>query len=234
MHKFRTYGLIGLAAVVAVSSALAQDTFSLRRKPKVGDTAQFKLSGSMEIMGTQAEFTFKVAEKVVKVEADGKFAVESSQMEGKIKFGDQEMDAPSSGSETTVYEASGEVVSISGADVTDANYRVSALQGMIVDGGSYKVGDEIKWTVKPNAKNGNTKGEGKAKITKAEKWNSYDAVVIEYSYKEATGSEPAESAGTVWLNKADGSLLMYEGTYKNAPFPGAPMPITAKIKMERI
>jgi hypothetical protein len=61
-----------------------------------------------------------------------------------------------------------------------------------------------------------------------------ECVVIELTYKELVGSEPAEATGKAWQSTKDGSMVKYDGTYKNAPFPGAPGPINAVVKMERV
>lgn len=189
----------------------------------------------MEVMGMAASFSAKVHEKVVKVEDNGNFVVESTQTEGKVKFGDQEMDAPSSGASTSKFTPNGELVELTGEDTSEDSYRLAALSGIITaNGKSYKVGDKISWEIKPEKRNGNTKGAGTATVKAVESVSGTECVVLEVSYKETTGSEPAESNGTVWLSTKDNAPMKFEGTYKNAPFPGAPGPITAKIKMERI
>jgi hypothetical protein len=232
MKRIRNVGVIALAVVAAI--AFAQDTFKLRRTVAVGDTVNMKLTANIEVMGMEALFTAKVTEKVVKVDANGDYTIESTQGEGKVKFGDQEMDAPGGSPTTTKYSAAGEILEVKGDEVSDDALRIANMSSWKFEGTDYKVGDVIKYETKASAKNGNVPSASEIKVDGLETLNGTAAVRLVYTYKETAGETPAESKGTAWVSQKDGSLIKVTGEYKNAPFPGAPGPINAKITIERI
>ena len=200
----------------------------------MGDTFSMKVTADVQVMGMEANFSAKVHEKVVKVESNGNYAVESTQTEGKVKFGDQEMDAPAGGATTTRYSAAGEVLDITGDDVSVDAFRLANMTAMSVPDQAFKIGDKFNWDVKPTDKNGNTKGSGTVEVVGKEMVGSWESIKLKVMFKEGVGSEPAEVTGFVWQSTKDGSMVKFEGEYKNAPFPGAPGPINAKFKLERI
>lgn len=230
--KLRNWGLVALVALAAV--ALAQDSFKLRRTPTVGETVTMRLTADVEVMGMNAVFTAKVTEKVTKVDENGNYTVESTQGEGKVKFGDQEMDAPAGTPTTTLYSAGGEVLEMTGDQVNADAFRIANLSAINVPDKAFAKGDKHDYEIKASEKNGNTAGKGSLEVLGTEKVGDWDTIKIKYTYKETSGAEPAEGSGTIWLSAKDKSMVKYEGEYKNAPFPGTPGPINAKIKIERI
>lgn len=232
MTRFRNIGIAAVAIVAAV--AIAQDGFKLRRTPKVGEEITMRLVAEVEVMGMNATFSAKVKDKVVKVDENGDYTVESSQSEGKIKLGDQEMDAPNDGATTTKYSASGAVLEVKGDEIGEDALRLANMSAWAFEDKLFKQGDVIEYETKASPKNGNVSSKTRITVGGPEKVGSWDAVKLTYIYKETSGETPAESTGAAWVSTKDGSLIKAEGEYKNAPFPGAPGPINAKIKMERV
>lgn len=232
MIRIRNVGIAAIAVLAAI--AVAQDGFKLRRTPKVGDEVVMKLSAEVDVMGMNATFNAKVKEKVTKVDENGDYTIESSQSEGKIKFGDQEMDAPDGGTTTTKYSANGAILEIKGEDVGEDAIRLANMNAWQFEPKSYKTGDVIEYETKAAATSGGVASKTRIVVGEVEKIGAWDAVKLTYTFKETTGEAPAESSGTAWLDAKTGSLIKAEGEYKNAPFPGAPGPINAKIKLERI
>ena len=231
-----TYKKTGIGLMVAALSVAAwavQDGINLKRTAKVGDSITFKLKADVEVGGMEANFTAKVVEKVTKVESNGNYTVESSQKEGKIQFGGQEMEAPES-TQTFTYKATGEVLDIKADSVDSSVYRMANLQAFVVPDKALKTGDEWPVEVKKDEKTGAVALKGTYKIDGEEKVGDYDCFRVKFSLKETEGGDSAASAdGTSWISKKDGTLVKADGKWNNAPFPGAPGPINAKVTMTR-
>lgn len=232
MSRVRNFGIVALAVVAAF--AIAQDSFKLRRTPKVGHEVVMKLSAEVDVMGMSASFSAKIKEKVIRVDENGDYTIESSQSEGKVKLADQEMDAPDGGATTTKYSAAGQILEMKGEDVTDDAYRLANMNSWVFEDRTYKTGDVIKVNNKPSKLNGNVSSEATLTVGAVETVGKFTTVKLTFSYKETSGDAPAEASGTAWVDTSDGSLVKMVGEYKNAPFPGAPAPINAKMMMERI
>lgn len=232
-NTFNKTGFGIFVAALSVAAFAVQDGVSLKRTAKVGDTATFRLKADVEIGGMEANFTAKVVEKVAKVESNGNFTVDSTQSEGKIMFGGQEMEAPEM-SQSFTYKATGEVVDIKAENTDSSVWRMANLQSFVVPDKAMKVGDE--WTIegKKDEKTGAVATKGTFKIEAAETVGKYECMKVKFNVKETEGGDAAASAeGFSWVNKKDGTLAKVEGKWINAPFPGAPGPINAKIVMTR-
>lgn len=232
-NVFKKPGLGLLVAALSVGAFAVVDGFNLKRAPKAGDSVTYKLKADVEVAGTEANFTAKVVEKVTKVEANGNFQLESSQSEGKISFGGQEMDADPS-TQTFTYKPTGEVIDIKSDKLDASMFRMANLQSFVVPDKDLKVGDE--WTIegKKDEKTGAVNTKGTYKIAGEEKVGDYDTLKVTFSVKETEGGDSAASAeGITWISKKDNTMVKTEGKWLNAPFPGAPGPINAKVSMAR-
>jgi len=144
------------------------------------------------------------------------------------------MDAPGGDPTSTKYSANGAILEMKGSEISDDQMRIANMSAFNFEDKTYNVGDKIAYETKPAKSNGNVGAKVELVVAGTEKVGEWDSVKVTYSYKELTGEAPAESTGTEWLSTKDATVIKVEGNYKNAPFPGAPGPINAKIKMERI
>jgi hypothetical protein len=232
--------LKALAAVVVLLSVsaltfAAVDGLSVKRQPKEGQTVKLRLKAQLEIAGNQATFTGIMQQKVTKVETDGTYTEEEQQLQGKASFGGQDVDVPDTGAHPVTYFADGSIKEIKGDDQTAgaAAYRMSNL-GVIVDAGKpLNVGDTWTYDFKADSKTGAVAAKGEYKVLAEEKVGDLDTVKVKAAIKEADGTDPASSDGTYWISKLDGTLVKAEIKWLNAPFPGAPGPITATVSMVR-
>ncbi len=232
--NMKAYRLALVGSLFALAS-LSFAQVSLKRTAKEGDTFTYKIKADLDFQGMSAQFTSKMTEKVVKIAADGTITSESSQAETKVKLGDEEMDAPDSGgTQTSIFKPNGEIVEMKG-DMVDANaYRVAYMNSFFAPETAVKEGDSWEKKIAADSKTGMVAAVAKYKVEKAEKVGAYDTFLLTYEYKESTGDAPASSSGKVWVNTKDGSLVKFEGEWKNAPIAGAPMPISAKVFIERV
>lgn len=233
MNKFKKTGFGILVAALSVAAFAVQDGIALKRTAKAGESIKYRLKADVDLGGTEAAFSTLVTEKVSKVESNGTYVIESSQSDGKVSFGGQEMEMPAS-VQTITYKATGEIVEIKAEQVDASVYRTANLTSFIVGDKPVKVGDTWTTEIKKDEKTGAAAAKGTYKVEAEEKIGDYECYKVKYSTKEVDGGEAAAvSESTSWISKKDGSMVKSEGTWKNMPFPGAPMPINAKFTMTR-
>lgn len=233
MNRFKKTSFGLFVAAISVAAFAVQDAVALKRTAKVGDTAKYRLKADIDLQGTEATFSELVTEKITKVESNGNYTVETAHSEGKIVFGGQDMDAPPS-SQTFTYKSNGEVVEIKAEGVDGSHYRTANLTAVVMAEKAVKVGDDWTHEIKKDEKTGVAALKSSYKVEAAEKIGDFETLKVKYSTKETEGGDAAASAeGIAWISKKDGSLVKSEGSFKNVPFPGAPMPISAKFSLTR-
>lgn len=227
---------IGVLAVIALSAMAmaAVDGFTIARKPKEGDTHKYRMNADVDMGGLAITVKGLLMEKITKVDTDGSYTQEETQVELKAVVAGQEQDVQSSGSSSMVYHPSGEVRKIEGSEGTPESYRMANL-GIIYDPGKpVSVGDAWNYDVKANKDTGAVAAKAEFKLLGEEKVGTRDTLKIKALVKETGGDAPATSDGTVWIDKTDGSLVKSEAKWTNAPFPGAGgQLINATVKMSR-
>ncbi|MGV3618578.1 MAG: hypothetical protein ACO1SV_24920 [Fimbriimonas sp.] len=226
--------MLGLLAVAATATAFAVvDGLSVARKPKEGEEIRYRMTADVDFGGLPIKAKFLVIDKTVKVESDGTFKIETSQLDGKLEMNGQEQDLPSGGATTTTFSKEGEVKEIAGEQTGPDVYRMANL-GLVRDAGkTLNVGDAWTHEFKGDKKTGAVAAKAEYKLLAEEKVGDWDALKISVKYKETEGTDPAGSDGTTWVSKADGSIIKFEQKWSNAPLPGAPAPINGTIKMDR-
>jgi len=229
--KITKLSVLALAALSA--AAFAADAITLTRKPKEGETTKYRMKAELELGGMPITFNGLLSEKVLKVEPNGAYSLETAQIEGKVSINGQEQDVPGTGSSTINYKGNGDVVEIKGDQVTPEAYRMANL-GVVADPGKpINVGDTWSHEIKADKKTGALGVKADYKFLGEEKVGDVDTLKIKVNVKETEGSDPASADGTVWLNKADGMLIKMNSKWVNAPYPGAGMPVTATITLVR-
>lgn len=215
----------------------AIDGLSVKRQPKEGQVIKTQMKADLEIGGQAATFTGVVQTKTLKVEADGTYSEEEQQLSGKAKFGDQEMDVPDSGPRTTVYNPDGTIKEIRGqgdANTLASEYRMAALSSLIDAAKPLSVGDTWNYNFKADPKTGAVDAVATYKVIGEEKVDTFDTIKLHVTVKESGGSDGASSEGDWWIDKTDGSLVKGDAKWVNAPFPGAPAPISAHVVLTRL
>lgn len=228
----KRFGVIGL--MLATVMVLAQSG-ALVRKPKVGDTAKYKLEMNLSIFGDSASYTSTVTYKVTEA-TDEKYSVQMSQTDYKVQlFGDEgavrdeDLEKP-----VFTYSPKGDVLGIKSDLMTDAVFRMAEMQAIHLPGKEVKKGDTWSVEIPENLKTGVVKSKADYKYEDDAKIGQRDALVASFTYAEQAGTTPASSIGKVWIDKTDGSALKIETTWTNAPIPGAPSPTSGSYLLERI
>jgi hypothetical protein len=218
-----------MAAIAAAGVA----GVTIKRAPKEGQVNKYRMKAELEYMGMEVTFDGKVQEKITKVDTDGSFTVDQSQLETKILVGGSEMPNPTSDSTptTTVFSSNGSVKEIKGDGINADAYRMATLSSFVDAGKELNVGDTWTYDFKADAKTGAVAAKGEFKYLGDEKVGETDAYKIKAVINEIEGATPASSDSTMWLDKADGRMIKMEGKWIKAPIPGLNQPIDATVSM---
>jgi len=234
IKKFNKASVGLFIAALSVAALAIQDGVNLKRMPKEGDIAKYRLKGSVDFQGTDIVMTMLLTEKVTKVESNGNYTVETNESEGKVDLGGDSQDIPAD-TMSTVYKATGEVVDVkTDADKKASAIRLANLQSFTVQDKAVKVGDEWTTEVKKDEKSGAFAVKATYKVEAQEKIGDIDCYKVKFSAKETDGGDAAASVeGYTWVNIKNGVSEKSEGTTKNAPYPNAPFPVNLKFTMVR-
>lgn len=237
MNLSRKIAILG--ALLLVVSASAQDTFSLRRVPVVGEILNFKMEAKLSLQDKPLVIKSNSSEKVLKLGEDKSYTVESAQSELKVTYDGKELPSGDTDSEKprqVAYSELGMPIEITGSaeDSSTKGYRLENMMSFIAPAKAVKVGD--KWTAvyKSNAKTGTLAAAGNYELLGAETVAGTDCLKVKVEYKEVSGDKPATGAATFWLSKKDFTLVKLEAKLTNTPLPMMEEPTSLSITLERV
>jgi len=224
---------IGLAAVAALSlTALAiQEGVVLKRAPKLGDTAKYKLNGELDFSGNEVIVTGTITDTVTNVADNGDFTLQSITSDFKANVGGTDQPLPDQ-TNTTVFSAANEVLSFK-SDMDDPDgVRKANIQTLRFPDKPLKVGDS--WTIefKKNDK-GAVDAKGMYTIEAKETVDGDETYRVKGATKESAGDNPMSAEGTYWISVKDASLVKVQGTLTNYPVPQAGGVATMKMTLVR-
>jgi len=237
-HMIRTSLHRGVGFVLFVSLALSavagHDGFSLKRKPKVGDTEELTLTGTLDVGGGDAKLTGKETVKVTDVKPDGGYTESTDSHDTSVNMAGSDNAVPDK-TETVTYGPDGSVMKIMDGDseATDGGYRITNLTFFKAPDKPVAVGDDIKYTI-PADKTKMTPGVSyDYKVVAAEKIKDWDTLKMTYTTAETDGDSKASTSGTVWVSTLDGSMVKSISKWTNVQMPGVPVPINGEFTIER-
>lgn len=230
--KTRLHSFAVLSVVALSTLALAAEGFVIARKPKANDVHRYTVSGEIEMRGITLPYKGKLEEKVTKVDVDGTYTLEQRELELKLIAGTQELDQPVPAPATTVFLPNGLVKTIEGNDAKPESYRMSNLELIYDPGKPLAVGDTWTYEIKANKETGAVAAKAEYKLLAEEKLGTHETLKIQAKVKETEGATPGQIDSTVWLDKADGSMVKSDMKWTNVPLPGSQGPITGTMKIE--
>jgi hypothetical protein len=223
----------GIGLMLVAAAAFAADAVVLKMVYKKDQVTKYRMKGTLDFGGQTIEATILTKDTVKEIAADGTVTVENETVEGKISFGGQEMEIPASPATRMTMKPNGEIKEIKGDEVNATVYRLQNLQGFIPPAEAVTVGS--KWVRKGSANKdtGAVAFTASYEIVGEEKIGEYDTFKIKYKNIETEGNEPAAIEGTVWVSKADCSIVKGTAKWMNVPMAGAPMPINGEFTLTR-
>ncbi len=237
-HALLLVGVLGL-------TAYAQDTYTLKWEPKVGDTSSYNLNmtSAMDFGGQSFDMNISmvVSDKVTKVEGD-QVTLVGSATNFKMMMNGQEFNPPGSEAApqqpptTLVVSKSGGLIRIekAGDGMGSTPPRVEQANRFQFPAGPVKVGDEWFREVKADAKEGFVAAKAKYTLEKVEVKDGVNSFRIKYAYSELEGNAPTDCIGTFWMAVEDGDLVRYEGQLNNVEFMEGMPPVSAKIVLTQV
>jgi hypothetical protein len=224
----RLIGTILLATTCAMAFA-SHDAVTLKFARKEGDTAKYKMTGEMNLMGVTASLTADVQDKVTKVSADS-YTVESTQGNMQAVVNGSPMAQPDS-TDTTTFKSNGELIDYTSDHASAEAWRIAELTSFILPDKAVNVGATWTSAVVADDKKGTVAATCNYTLEALEKVGKHDTAKVKISYKETTGTDPASSEGYCWIDVTDGSMIKTTATWTNVPIGGAMA--NGTISMER-
>lgn len=231
MHRL----LVPLASMVLLGFTAADDTFTLQRSLKAGDSFKYKLSVKATVSGIDGLLTGTAEEKVLKVGEDGTVEMQQAWKDSKVEFGGTEQPGPEF-NVTYVYGKRNELKGVKGESVDDATRasfaQLEGLRQLIAPENVVKVGDAWTAEIKPEALNGNIGSKIEFKLEAIEKLGEKEALVVKMVAKQSAPGA-ATSDMKLWIDRSSGWLLKADGAILKLPFPNLPVPIDAHFTYVR-
>lgn len=229
----RTLAII-VASGLLVAASASLDDIILKRRPKVGDTAQYTISAEFDSESGTIKFGEKETSKITDVSPDGSFKELVSASDITIEVPGIQIPAPPDSSYTAEYLASGLTKALTGEMAPDSSsYRLSHLNDFEAPDAPVKVGDVIKFDIPADKDKDTPAVHAEYTVAGFEKVGDWDTAKLTFSAKETEGTAPSTISGTVWISTADGSVVKMDGLWKDVQPQGVPMPLSGKYHMDR-
>ena len=221
-------------AMIALAAFASIEDITLKRKPKVGDVGEYKVSAVFTTDQGEVTFAQKRVEKVTEVKPEGNFVMKVTSSETKISFGGQELPDQPETSSTEEIGPDGLLRTVTADTPVDANsYRIGNLHALKTPDADSKIGDEIKFEIPADKTKGTPGVKASYKVIGTEKVKDWDTVKLTFTAEETEGDVKSSVKGTVWLSTADGSVVKVQEEWKDVQPTGAPFPVNGKYNVER-
>ncbi|MHB8635624.1 MAG: MlaD family protein [Fimbriimonadaceae bacterium] len=206
--------LAGLAAL-----GVSGSDGGLKLSAKVGDTRSYRLAADFTIPDGAVKVAGQVTRKVVKVGSDGTITLQETHSHMSIAIKGNLMNQDDAVI-VKLLHPDGTTAELRGEGATPEAYRVVTLSTVYLPDFPLAIDKTWTWDVPPDSKHGVVKAKGDYKVVGDEKLHDIDTWKITFTVTEAEGSTPASNTSTVWISKADGSLVKSESEVKNLPIKG--------------
>lgn len=224
--------LVGLA--LASGFTLQQDeAYEIKRVPKAETIVRYKIEAKSTVQGQDVVFRATNTERVSAVEEKGSYSIESVQSGVEVEFAGQKIPTDQSMTETTTFDATGDVVEIKGDTVDATNYRMANAVSLHFPTDKVKPGEGWERKIQGNDKKGIVDATASYKLSGTEKVDDWDTLKIDVTYRETKGEKPISCTGTLWIDSKDGSLVKGNLSLENAPLGLSPEPVSMTATITR-
>ncbi len=221
---------VALAALAVVGFKFEEG--GLKLSPKVGDVHKYKMSGDMMVMGTEAKVTATVTDKVAKVEDNGNISTVSTTSDMQIDLGGGAPISQPVQTVTNVQRSDGTYVEIKGETIGASEYRLAAITTLKLPDFALAKDKTWTWDCPADTKTGVVHTKGDYKVLGDEKVHDVDAWKISTKVAEVDGDTPASTESTVWISKADGTMVKFDSKGTNLPISNVPVPVSGTMSQE--
>lgn len=214
--KVRILPIAALLAAAAISLASMQ-AVSIKWNPKEGATYKYDMQATMNVMGTDAKVTAKIARKITSVK-DDHVMLEESQTDSKVDFGGQTMDQPNS-TETSKVDRLGVILESKSSTPEQEGVNMKRLGQsflFVYPGNDVKEGDTWVHKVKADQKAGIFSSETTFKYAGTEEIDGVKCFKITSEFKETDAPSAMTAKNTFWLSVDDTEMVKATNSVKNA------------------
>ena len=224
--------LVGQTPQTPVAPTPTQGPAILRWVPKEGDELKCRTVAELTFQGSPATLTTVNSLKVIRVDPDGGYTVQTKATESKVQMLGQEMQ----GNGLTIitdYYPTGEIKEIRGDRPEETGYRMANLNSFHAPTKAVAVGDA--WTAegKADAKTGSVGWKADYKVVGEEQIGPYGTLRIDVIARETEGAEAGKVTGSFWVAR-DGVVAKSELNWSNVATPGAPAAVSGKVTLVRL
>jgi hypothetical protein len=222
-----------LLTLVLLQTPTTDVSSDLLWRPKPGSTLAYAVDMEMTVEKDSFLFQTELGLKVVEVQADGAYVVESSTRNSRIKVGANTVATDNTPARRETFTAAGRRVDTS----TDADPLSRVLSTVCEFGAPGKVvksGAAWASQVAPDPKSGRPGSLSEYAFRGSELHDSAQLWRVDYRYKELTGDPAPAAEGVFHLDPADSSVASFSATIQNVKVDPATPPATLKVKMQRL
>jgi hypothetical protein len=218
--KYRAATTVFSLLAVAAMAVSAGDAVTLKRNPKVGEKASYKMSIDIEVQGMAINVAFDMTNTVSKINSDGSYVVSEVDSNQVVTMNGQQMDQGGEEQKSdTTYSADGSVLAIKSDEMMGGEYAIANLTSVIWPTKPVDVGSKWDGKVMASEKNGVPEITTSYEVVAREKLAGKDCLKINFTAK---GGEMSNS-GTVWVEVGSGLTVKSMGQMKSVTIQGMPM-----------
>lgn len=237
MQQRRIWSFLMVASLSALSLAWTQEDslkangalYTLRVNVKEGETYKYEMTMHIDFGGQPLVFSVTLINKVVKVDSEGNYTVESTQENGLVIFGYQEMPAPARPPTKATFRPNGSLLKMEGEN----NPATGSFGNINYPDKPVKVGDKWEHEYQPSKESPKIKAE--YEVVGVEKVNEIDTLKIKVKGKSLDESQmPMSFDGHTWVDIKTGMMVRTTMAIKGLSVQGAPAPIEGTMRMELV
>jgi hypothetical protein len=226
--------LLAFALVAVAAFALASQDFSVARKPRAGDLLRYRMEADTTVSGQRVKFVGTIQERILEVRPDGAYVIERTQTDGSIEVAGERIVMPPQNPTRTVRGAAGELLDIEGTMVGPQSFRMEHLGSILPPTRNVRIGDSWTHEIRSDVRAGGIAARAEYTVLEEERLEGWDTLKIRATVRETSGDRPAAVESTIWIDRADGTMVRSESNWTNAPFPGTVVPAAATVTMMRL
>jgi hypothetical protein len=220
-------GLLALSVL-----AYAAQGITIKFDPKVGDKANYAISGTFEVSGAEVKLTGTRSEEVLKLENDVVTTKGTSKI--SVNVMGQDMDQPES-TETTKTKLDGTILEVKQGETPAEGgaLRLAHLNTLLYPSKPVAIGETWTMEAKKDEKADLPGYRVDFKLEGEEKVGKWDTYKITATGGETEGAAPTKIKSTYWVDKTNGQMVHSLSELTDAVFRPEVPPLSGKMDIMR-
>lgn len=229
----RSAALVCILALIAVA-AQADQTFTLKRAPVVGETTKYRLTMIFTLQGQDVIYKSLITDKITNVDKDGSYTVSSTQSEASGSHGERDLAVKPPADETSIatYSPAGVIIDLKGQQSPES-CRIANASAFYLPDKPLAIGDSYSVKVAANQTRTTPSATVTYKLTAQEKIGDVNALQFTETYKEDVNANGLDANGKVWVDPASAIVLKVDQDWRNTPLLGTSSFVNGHISYAR-